>query len=555
MPLLAAYRGSTRRAPENTGAALLAAYTSGASVLEFDAQPTGDGQLVVASPTALADLTDQSGAISEMSLAALRQVDFAARFHAGDSAATPWKKTPPLARIETLGAMLDLLPSTVTIVIQAFAADAGRTDELVAKIADTIARRGIQRRVVLCSTDMNFLRAARSKDALLSLALVCQSEIKPDDWQAIVECNLSGLVLPLSRLLDDANQTTALCTQIARWYQERGAAHGVFVRTQTDGGVFNFAQYQTLSALSFVYSISVAAIPEMAALIKQYRTLGDASFAGTVEDAGRFHFGYAKANRYAHVFQADGVHIKIAPYQELPTIRAVPVGDPVQDKLDDLQGQMWDAARNWPFYSGGGFGTAFGIEGDFIAEVDFQMEVTSQATMCEMAATNVDPARHRTGWKIDDAGQIITGADGQPLPNVPESFRDKDSFFDPHGAPPFVGVEHDEDDGYRINYNLGTEYDNNQYGRPHGSGETKTGRFRLERRGPYFSAFYQDEENHDWVCCGVCRNDSMNERVFIRCAGKRWRQESDPTTPGQFFPIPHNHIIFRNFTVRAACET
>ena len=51
-------------------------------------------------------------------------------------------------------------------------------------------------------------------------------------------------------------------------------------------------------------------------------------------------------------------------------------------------------------------------------------------------------------------------------PAPPTSFREKDSFFDPHGAPPFVGVEHDEDDGYRINWNLGSEYDNNQYGKP-----------------------------------------------------------------------------------------
>jgi hypothetical protein len=41
----------------------------------------------------------------------------------------------------------------------------------------------------------------------------------------------------------------------------------------------------------------------------------------------------------------------------------------------------------------------------------------------------------------------------------------------------------------------------------------------------------------------------MNQRVFIRCSGKRWRQEDD-TKPGQYFPIPVNHFIFKNFVVK-----
>ena len=134
-------------------------------------------------------------------------------------------------------------------------------------------------------------------------------------------------------------------------------------------------------------------------------------------------------------------------------------------------------------------------------------------TRLEMAALNVDPGAHR----------------GKP----PETFRDKDSFYDPHGAPPYVGVEHDEDDGFRINWNLGSEYDNNQYGRPVGDGKTpRAARLRLERRGPFFAAYYRnDVDARDWVCVGTVRNDSLNPVVYLRCVGKRWRQEKedDPT--------------------------
>jgi hypothetical protein len=41
----------------------------------------------------------------------------------------------------------------------------------------------------------------------------------------------------------------------------------------------------------------------------------------------------------------------------------------------------------------------------------------------------------------------------------------------------------------------------------------------------------------------------LNSRVYIRCAGKRWRQESGSGVAGEFFPIPTNHFIFKDFIV------
>jgi hypothetical protein len=44
----------------------------------------------------------------------------------------------------------------------------------------------------------------------------------------------------------------------------------------------------------------------------------------------------------------------------------------------------------------------------------------------------------------------------------------------------------------------------------------------------------------------------MNDRVFLRCSGKRWRQERDDALPGEdpYFPIPSNQITFRNLVIR-----
>jgi len=130
----------------------------------------------------------------------------------------------------------------------------------------------------------------------------------------------------------------------------------------------------------------------------------------------------------------------------------------------------------------------------------------------------------------------------------PKSFRDKDSFCDSHGAPLYVGVEH-ENDGFGINGNLGSESDNNQYGKPVGNGNTPhSGRVRLEPRGAYFAAYDRnDVDARDWVCCGIA-NYVLNPVVFLRCVGKRWRQESEADGT-QCEPVIPNHYVFRNLKI------
>jgi hypothetical protein len=50
------------------------------------------------------------------------------------------------------------------------------------------------------------------------------------------------------------------------------------------------------------------------------------------------------------------------------------------------------------------------------------------------------------------------------------------------------------------------------------------------------------------VCVGVARNDSLNARVFLRCAGKRWRQELEDD-PHSYHPVVPVKFTFRDFAV------
>ncbi len=542
MTRIASYRGNKFHAPENSYFALISAYIAGADILEFDVQSTKDGEIVVVSDRPLADWTNGVGDVSELTYAELHNLDFGAKFSVRGSNALTWKRDPPHVRVQTVGALLDELPNAVFKIANIHLNKAAPAADVTKKVIAAFERRGLSN-FSIASEDVSILRSAKQISNQVSTTFVGADENEFPNWLAE---SPDSLIIPIDLVLDSSSKLTAFARKLQNNFEANKFPDGVIIRASSVTDVFVEEQFSSLQTESFVWAISMGSVLDVAAFSKNHRNLESQAFDGEDEPDPRFRFGYAKANRFAHVFQKDGVHIKISAYQGPPEIVPPPTNDPIIKKLLSLQESVWSANRDWPFYSGGGVGTGFGIDGDFVAVVDFSMTTSSQATMLEMACINVDPPSHRPGWRDEN---------GTRVPNVPKSFRDKDSFFDPHGAPPFVGVEHDEDDGYRINWNLGTEYDSNQYGRPHGDGTTKMGSLRLERRGPYFASYYKDEQNPDWVCVGVCRNDSMNRRVFIRCAGKRWRQENeDPNATSPYFPIVENHIIFKNFNVSTCLE-
>jgi hypothetical protein len=483
-----ARRGNRLHAPESTRMALISAYTAGAGALELDVQMTRDGQLVVTHDPAVADVD----------FAELRTRSASASFKPRGAAAgyryRPGRK-PDV--IERFGELLDLLPHDVPKLIGL------GSDELVPAAAEAIASRHMIGEVVLTSADAAALKHARE--------LLPGVRIVPPE--AIVD--IGEALGPAGGPADGG-----------------GSELGLVVRVDRDVAVPTAEELRALAALDFVWAVSTDSMLDIAELVRSPQLVVEESFAGTTVDTDRFALGYAKANRYCHVFQDDGVHVRIAEWDgDLP-----PTQDPLELRLRRIEERLWYALRDWPFYSGGGLGVLHGLEGDFAAEIDYTTTRAGQASTLEMALVNVDPSKHQEPWNPDGT------------PRLPQTIHDKSIFFDPHGAPPFVGSEHDEDDGYRINANLGTDYDDNQWGRPVGNGTALAARLRVERRGAFFSAYYRNDEAPDWVCTGATRNDSMNPRVFLRCAGKRWRQEREEDT-SQYYPIVPVEFVFRDLAI------
>jgi glycerophosphoryl diester phosphodiesterase len=541
MVRVAAHRGNRLHAPENTRTALLSAYTAGADVLEFDVQLTKDGFLVVSHDGTTDRLTGQAGRILDMTLSEILALDVSKTFKPRGATAFQYCHGKRRVRMETFPELLDVLPRTMMLLVELkhdSSLASGRRDEFVGKALDALSARALLDNVVLYSKDPDNLRVARRLAPRARLAAF-DWELTPErQVQLMVDLDADGLVAMLSQVADEGGALTEMGRELKRLHAERKLRVGAALYPYAEGqpGVFSAKVFQALSQHDFVWSVSTDSMLDVAPFTRRSWTWLQEPFAGRRVRTDRWSLGYAKANKYCHVFQEDGVHVAIDAY---PPIGPQTQTDDLERRVAELEEQITFALKDWPYYSGGGVGLVPGLSSDFAAEVDYTAQHMSQATTLEMAAVNVDPGAHQEPWNPDGT------------PRRPRSIRDKTAFFDPHGAPPYVGVEHDEDDGYRINWNLGSEYDDNRYGQPVGDGAApRAGRLRLERRGPYFAAYYRNEvDAPTWVCVGAVRNDSLNRRVFLRCAGKRWRQERSSEEGGGYYPIVANEFVFRNLEI------
>jgi hypothetical protein len=539
--ILGATCGTRVHAPEATRVAYLSAYTAGADLLHLPVRRTADGMIVVAADATLARQTGAPGVIAELTLAELRALDWGATYREADGTAYAYP-----ARCETFALLLDhlpdLRPAGPTLLVDVLDGSA----DTIAQVVAALRHRGRTAQAMLAVRDEAGLATARGQGIAVAWAGRVTPALAWPTGPTAPTAPIDAVVVPIDAAIDAGGGVTPLGRALAERHAAGGLARGAVL---VAAGVLVPAQVAAAAEQAWIHALCADSILELAAARRPGWTWIHEPFAGTAAqhanvNADLWHLGYAKHSPACHVYVDDGVHVAIAPFTG--DVGYVPTGDAMADRLHVLVERTWDALRDWPFYAGGGVGFAPGIDGDFAAEVDVESAVACQATTVEMAAVNVDPAAHRTPWLPDGA------------PNLTTSFRDKHTFFDPHGAPPYVGVEHDEDDGFRINWNLGTDYDSNQYGKAVGDGTQLRARLRLERRGAYFSAWQRRPDQRgarDWVCVGAVRNDSMNPRVYLRCAGKRWRQE-DPARPTEWMPVVANHFAFRDLSiVRFATET
>lgn len=131
-PLVAAHRGASRLAPENTMAAFERAVQLGARAIELDVQLTADGEAVVIHDATVDRTTDGHGRVSDLARDAVTALDAGAWF----GAAFAGERIPRLAEV------LDWARSRVFLNIELKPAT-GDDDALAAKVAGLVRATGM----------------------------------------------------------------------------------------------------------------------------------------------------------------------------------------------------------------------------------------------------------------------------------------------------------------------------------------------------------------------------------------------------------------------------
>ncbi len=171
-PSVIAHRGGADLWPENTLSAFRAARNLGVDGIELDVHASADGIPVVVHDSTVDRTTDGSGAVSEMTVEQLRQLDAGYTFTApNDDASTPYRGMG--LTIPTLREVFEELPDTPIIV-----EIKPESDELVAAVGNLIAEFGREELTLVASFSGEVQERFRQEYPDVATAGV-QSEIVP----------------------------------------------------------------------------------------------------------------------------------------------------------------------------------------------------------------------------------------------------------------------------------------------------------------------------------------------------------------------------------------
>ncbi|MEQ4207401.1 glycerophosphodiester phosphodiesterase family protein [Actinopolymorpha sp. B9G3] len=146
--VVAAHRGASRLAPENTVNAFQTALSKGAAALELDVHLTSDDQLVVIHDSHLDRTTSGTGAVRSLSTDEVQALD-AGSWYGADFAGE---------RVPTLDEVLELTQGRARLNIELKASGADRVAE---RVIETVCRHAAADRVVVMSFSLDSVLAAR----------------------------------------------------------------------------------------------------------------------------------------------------------------------------------------------------------------------------------------------------------------------------------------------------------------------------------------------------------------------------------------------------------
>jgi glycerophosphoryl diester phosphodiesterase len=146
-PTIFGHRGASAHAPENTLAAFDLALRQGAPAIELDAKLSADEHVVVIHDSTVDRTTDGSGKVAELPLNILKELDAGCSFD----------QTFCGQRIPTLAETFEAVGQDLFINVE-LTNYASLTDSLPEKVAELVARHGMESRVLFSSFNPLALR-------------------------------------------------------------------------------------------------------------------------------------------------------------------------------------------------------------------------------------------------------------------------------------------------------------------------------------------------------------------------------------------------------------
>lgn len=154
-PVNIAHAGAQGHAPENTLPAFERALELGADALEMDLQRTGDGEVVVLHDGTVDRTTDGTGAVDELTLDEVRELDAGHEFR-GPEGGRPFRGQG--VRIPTLEEVFADFPETFLVLELKTESGQGLVDD----VAELVREHDREHTVAISSFDLRYVRRARA---------------------------------------------------------------------------------------------------------------------------------------------------------------------------------------------------------------------------------------------------------------------------------------------------------------------------------------------------------------------------------------------------------
>lgn len=508
--MLIADGGDSAHYPTHCLDGCLSAWVAGANWIKLEVQISRDGVPVLFPTDVLDELTDRQGLISEHTFRELRGIDTGYAFNPGTD--FPWKRVREPYERNTNHPRLRSTLSSLSYLLQRIPESCGlmlvvdlSIDELfkraLQEVRSEIRKSDIERIVILIRD--------KSRLPIVIDEIDTDNRIKVGyelaEGELLSELDDGGILDGLSVLVCSKGQSDRKLPSILI------AVHDALVQEMVPSS----------SSMAYITDSALEAMDVLGGRRICYEEKFEGQSLNSDDWVEGISGGFETPTRYLR--NPNDMRFLAEDHREIFDTKII-----IDDSL------VFDIDEGYQ-YASAGVVSRFPIRNDFWIEVDWEYANPNRATMMLLGLINTDVfASHRAD--VNKNGQIIR-----------PSWNDEHQIFDTHGNPPFVSMEHEENDGTRIICNRVDSgfyrWYNNFYQPNVGNGNATEGRFRIMRRGQFFAAYYTDPANEQWVGVGALENTSMNDSLYVRMGAKHYPKR------GSTDPLPANRCTFRNFKV------